>query len=291
MKPIKFWQAMHFTAAERLVGLAQFIDTQTPFYGVQMGDHWFTPAKLDSPYPYPLEDSGTPWPLQTPWPDIGASFGAMAAATKRLHFSTTVLILPLRNPFEVARTMATLSAISGNRVSLGAGSGWMTNEFHVAGVDFKTRGRRMDEMIDVMRLLWEGGMVEHHGEFFDFPRLELGPRPAGRIPIYVAGASVPAMRRAVRKGDGWITGDVTRVEILNSVDKVRRMLEEEGRDEEDFEIVANLPADLDMTKALIDHGVTSIVNASSAAEIKGGMTDRQKIDWYRWYADEIIAKV
>ena len=170
---MKFWQAMHFTGAERLVALAQAIEAQTPFYGVQMGDHWFTPAKLDSPYPYPLEQSGTPWPLQTPWPDIGASFGAMAAATKRLHFSTTVLVLPLRNPFEIARTMATLAAISGNRVSLGAGSGWMTNEFSAAGVDFKTRGKRLDEMIDVLRLLWEGRMVEHHGRFLDFTRREL----------------------------------------------------------------------------------------------------------------------
>lgn len=282
---------MHFTAAERLVGLAQFIDTQTPFYGLQMGDHWFTPAKLDSPYPYPLEKSGTPWPLQTSWPDIGASFGAMAAATKRLRFSTSVLVLPLRNPFEVARTMATLAAISGNRVSLGAGSGWMTNEFRVAGVDFKTRGRRMDEMIDVMRLLWEGRMVQHHGEFFDFAALELGPKPSEKIPIYVAGASPLAMRRAVKKGDGWITGDVTRAEILESVVKMRKMLEEEGRQSDGFEIIANLPADLDITKALIDHGVTSIINASSAAEIKGGMTDHQKTDWYKWYSDEIIAKV
>lgn len=273
--PIKFWQAMHFTGAERLVGLAQALETQTPFHGVQMGDHWFTPAKLDSPYPYPLEESGTPWPLQTPWPDIGASFGAMAAATKRLHFSTTVLILPLRNPLEVARTLATLSAISGNRVSLGAGSGWMTNEFRAAGVDFKSRGRRMDEMIDVMRLLWTGGMVEHHGEFFDFPRLELGPKPPGKIPIYVAGGSPFAMRRAVMKGDGWITGDVTKPEILASVAKIRSMLKEAGRERDDFEIIANLPADLETTKALIDQGATSIINASSAAEIKGGMTDSQ----------------
>jgi probable F420-dependent oxidoreductase len=288
---MKFWQAMHFTGAERLVTLARAIETQTPFYGVQLGDHWFTPARLDSPYPYPLEDSGTPWPLQTAWPDIGAAFGAIAAATVRLQLSTTVLILPLRNPFEIARMMATLSFISGNRVSLGAGCGWMTNEFHVAGVDFKSRGRRTDEMIDVLRLLWEGRMVEHHGEFFDFPLLELGPKPPGKIPIYVAGGSAPAMRRAVRKGDGWITGDVTRTEILNSVTTMRRLLKEAGRDHEEFEIIANIPADLEIVKALIDHGVTSIVNASSGAEIKGGMSDQQKIDWYKRYADEIIAKV
>jgi alkanesulfonate monooxygenase SsuD/methylene tetrahydromethanopterin reductase-like flavin-dependent oxidoreductase (luciferase family) len=99
------------------------------------------------------------------------------------------------------------------------------------------------------------------------------------------------MRRAATKGDGWITGDITKTEILNSVARMRRMLREEGRDHESFEIIANLPADLDTTRALIDQGVTSIINASSAAEIKGGMTDRQKIDWYKWYADEIIAKV
>jgi probable F420-dependent oxidoreductase len=289
---MKFWQAMHFTGAERLVRLARAIEAQTPFHGVQLGDHWFTPAKLASPYPYPLEESGTPWPLQTPWPDIGASFGAMAAATERLHFSTSVMVLPLRNPFEVARSLATLSAISGNRVSLGAGSGWMTNEFHAAGVDFQTRGKRLEEMIDVLRLLWEGRMVEHHGRFFDFPAVELGPRPAGRIPIYIAGASETAMRRAISKGDGWITGEVTRTELLRSIKRMRRMLEQAGREHEPFEIIVNNPmAELDMVKALIEHGATSIINASSAAEIRGGMTDQQKVDWYKWYADEIIAKV
>ena len=99
------------------------------------------------------------------------------------------------------------------------------------------------------------------------------------------------MRRAVAKADGWITGDVTRAEVLGSVTKMRSMLREAGRDNEPFEIIANIPADLDIVKALIDHGVTAVINASSAAEIKGDMTNQQKIDWYKWYSDEIIAKV
>ena len=288
---IKFWQAMHFTVAERFIYLVRAIEEQTPFYGVQLGDHWFTPGKLDSPYPYPLEESGTPWPLQTPWPDIGASFGAMAAVTKRLCFSTTVLILPLHNPIQLARTFATLSAISGNRVSLGAGAGWMENEFRLAGVDFKTRGKRIDEMIDVMRLLWEGCMAEHHGRFFDFDRIELGPKPPGRIPIYMAGGSDIAMRRAVAKCDGWITGHVTRDEIWASVEKMKRMLKDAGRENEPFEIICNIVADREIVQGLVDRGVTGIINASSADEIKGGMTDQQKIDWYKKYADDIIAKI
>jgi probable F420-dependent oxidoreductase len=288
---VKFWQAMHFTGAERLIELTEAIEKQTPFHGVQLGDHWFTPAKLDSPYPYPLEESGTPWPLQTPWPDLGASFGAMAAVTRRLHFSTTVLILPLHNPIQLARTFATLSAISGNRVSLGAGSGWMENEFRLAGVDFKTRGKRVDEMIDVMRLLWEGRMVEHKGRFFDFDRLELGPKPPGKIPIYMAGASETAMRRAAAKCDGWITGDITKEGIWESVVRIRKMVEEAGRSNDDFRVICNIVADREIVQGLVDRGVTDVINASSAAEIKGGMTNQQKIDWYKWYADNIIAKV
>jgi alkanesulfonate monooxygenase SsuD/methylene tetrahydromethanopterin reductase-like flavin-dependent oxidoreductase (luciferase family) len=158
-------------------------------------------------------------------------------------------------------------------------------------VDFKTRGKRIDEMIDVLRLLWTGTMVAHKARFFNFDRLELGPRPPGKIPICMAGGSDIAMRRAAAKCDGWITGHVTRDEIWASVLKIRRMLKEAGREDEPFRVICNITADREIVQGLVDRGVTDIINASSAAEIKGGMTDQQKIDWYKWYADNIIAKV
>ena len=99
------------------------------------------------------------------------------------------------------------------------------------------------------------------------------------------------MRRAVKKCDGWITGDITRDGIWDSVVRIRVMLKEEGRENEPFRVICNIMADLEIVQGLVDRGVTDIINASSAAEIKGGMTDQQKIDWYKWYADNIIAKI
>jgi probable F420-dependent oxidoreductase len=138
------------------------------------------------------------------YPDCWASIGAMAAVTQRLRFSVAVYVLPLRNPFEVARATGTLAILSGNRFILGAGTGWMKEEFDIYGVDFKSRGKRFDEYLDVLRLLWRGGMVEYHGQHFDFPALQISPAPQAPVPIFLGGAAPVALERAARKADGWI---------------------------------------------------------------------------------------
>lgn len=286
---MRFWQFLRFTAPEELPALAQKVE-ESLFHGVVLGDHLVFPEKIESPYPYST-DGKVLWDPATPWPDVWVAIAAMAAVTRRIHFSTNIFVLPLRNPFEMARCASTLSAISNNRVALGTGVGWMEEEYRAVGVDFKTRGKRYDEMIDIMRLLWTGEMVEFHGEIFNFSRLQMSPKPLGRVPIYLGGGSPPAMRRAARKGDGWITGNFARETIAGTIASLRSMLREAGREAEAFELIAPVGANLDFIKELRDLGATSIIDLSSRRDIGPDRTLQQKADYFNRYSDEIISKV
>jgi alkanesulfonate monooxygenase SsuD/methylene tetrahydromethanopterin reductase-like flavin-dependent oxidoreductase (luciferase family) len=153
--------------------------------------------------------------------------------------------------------------LSGNRVSLGAGAGWMREEFEQLGQDFPTRGRRMDEMIAVLRKLWGGGMVEHHGRYCDFERLELSPVPSQPIPIYIGGESETALRRAARLGDGWISVQHTSEECKTLVERINRLRREYGRADQPFDIVMACTDAVDLAgyRRLTDFGVTSLLTA------------------------------
>src|SRR5439155_1740265 len=152
---------------------------------------------LSTPYPY-TPDGSPPFTPGTPWPDPWVLIGAMAAVTTRLRFMTNVYVAPARNPFLVAKQVGTAAVLSGDRVALGVGAGWMREEFEQLGQPFGDRGRRLDEMIEVVRALWRGGMVEHHGEHYDFHRLQMSPVPAAPVPIYCGGQSRRAIERASR---------------------------------------------------------------------------------------------
>jgi probable F420-dependent oxidoreductase len=287
---MKFWQSLQFARTRDLPLLAQAIERDTPFHGVFLGDHTVHPQRLLTPYPY-TPDGHVLWSADTDWPDLGAALAAMAALTTRLRLVTSVMILPLRHPVEVAKMAATVSILASNRLALGVGVGWMHDEYHAAGLDFGTRGRRCDEMIDVMRLMWSGEMVEHHGRFFDFPRSRFSPTPQARIPIYVGGDSPAAQSRAVLRGDGWITSGLSVETLPQNIDSVRRMLHESGRGSDDFEFIATTPPDLDLIKRLRDLGANSIFNVATYDEIAGNVTAEQKLDHVRRYADRIIARI
>jgi alkanesulfonate monooxygenase SsuD/methylene tetrahydromethanopterin reductase-like flavin-dependent oxidoreductase (luciferase family) len=156
---MKFWQSVSWAEAGQLVEIAKFAE-EVGFHGVINSEHLFLTRKTDSPYPY-TEDGKMNHALDYDYPDVWSSFAAMAAVTTRLHFSSSVYLLPLRNPIEVAKQAGTCALISNNRVTIGFGVGWQKEEFDAMGVDFHTRGKRTDEMIEVMRKLWQGGVVSH----------------------------------------------------------------------------------------------------------------------------------
>jgi probable F420-dependent oxidoreductase len=257
---VKFWQYLAFAETEQLPAIARIAE-EVGFHGVLLGDHLVHPERLASAYPY-SPDGRPGFDAQAGWPDPWVAIAAMAAVTRRLRFATSVTILPLRSPFQVAKSVATAAVISGNRVALGAGVGWMREEFELEGVDFASRGRRADEMIEVLRKLWRGGWVEHHGEHFDFDRLAMAPAPGAPIPIYVGGHSRPALRRAARLGDGWIGTGVAPDDIPELLATLRRLRAEAGRERQPFETLLSLMAapDRDVYRRAEADGLGGIVH-------------------------------
>ncbi len=171
---MKFWQAITWAETEQLCDIAVFAE-ELGFEGLMGADHALYPQSMAPDYPY--SDTGRPpQTAEHEYPDMWTAFAAMAAVTKRIKLTCGVYVLPVRHPVEVAKQAATLAILSQGRFALGVGSGWMKEEFDVYGVDFKSRGKRMDEMLDVMEGLWQGGMFEYHGEHFDFPPIQISPR-------------------------------------------------------------------------------------------------------------------
>jgi probable F420-dependent oxidoreductase len=235
---VKFVLSLAFSPPQELFALARAAEA-AGFDSVALSDHVVHPQKLRTPYPYTAD--GTPrWPPFTPWPDPWVTIGALAGATTRLRFVTSVFVLPLRNPFLVAKAVGTAAVLSGGRVALGVGAGWMRDEFELAEQRFAQRGRRMDEMLEVLRALWRGGWVEHHGEFYDFEPLEMSPVPEQPIPIYVGGVSDAALARAARRADGWISDLHPTAEIAAAIARLRALRADSSRAGEPFTVIASV---------------------------------------------------
>ena len=287
---MKVWQVLSFNEPEQLVPLAQAAEA-AGFHGVLLSDHLFYPEQLRSQYPY-SPDGKPGFDGATLFPEVWTSIAAMASATTRIHFSTLVYVLPLRHPLEVAKTLATLSRLAGGRVALGCGAGWIQEEFDQLGVDFKTRGARFDESIDVLRKLWKPGMVEHHGRFFDFPRLQMSPAPAKPVPIYVGGASPAALRRTATRGDGWLGNGSDPAEAARILGELARLRREAGRERLPFEAIVPLttPPDADVLRALEDQGEHGTVSYPFMYALGPTSTIAAKRRYLEGYADSVIRK-
>jgi len=204
------------------------------------GEHVIMPSTIESPYPY-TEDGKIPAQPDTPIPDplIWLAFAAAAAPTMRL--GTCILIVPQRNPLILAKELATLDQLSGGKVELGLGVGWLEEEFDALGVPWGRRGARNDEYIEAMRTLWSGPEVEFHGEFVDFPKVTCSPRPVqDSIPILVGGDSEVAIRRAARLADGYFPGEGDTDRLGELITRVRQAATDADRDPDSIEINAML---------------------------------------------------
>jgi probable F420-dependent oxidoreductase len=148
-------------------------------------------------------DGSRRWQAFTPWVDPWVAIAACAAVTTRLRFTNNVFVLAMRNPFLAAKAIATAAVLSRGRVTLTLGSGGRTSSTRCSARTSHARPRT-DEMIEVLRKLWTGEMVEHEGTFYRFDSLESNPRPPAPIPIWVGGISDAALRRAARN-DGWLS--------------------------------------------------------------------------------------
>lgn len=260
---MKFCQSLMYAAPDDWVELTRVAEA-AGFDQVSLSDHVFYPEKLESSYPYSA--TGQPiFPPHTQWPDVWVMTGALAAVTERITFSTHVYVLPARNPFVVAKAVGTAAHLSGGRVLLGVGAGWMKEEFVQLEQPYERRGARMEEQISVLRTLWQGGMVEHHGEFYDFDRLEMSPVPPEPVPILVGGHSETALRRAARIGDGWMGVYYGMDELVAIVARLQGYRREYGTAERPFEIQASIVDRLpgpEVCAELEEAGVTTIVTSA-----------------------------
>lgn len=214
------------------------------FESVMAIEHVVWPTDYGSVYPY-SPTGKLPGGPTTKLPDPLIWLTWMAALTRRLRLMTGVLILPQRNPLVLAKEIATIDHLSGGRMSLGIGVGWLKEEFAALGVPFEARGRRADEYIEAMRALWAGDDASYEGEFVSFRGMSCNPKPVnGRVPIVVGGHSRLAVRRAARLGDGFFPATGTQVDIAPLIDEVRELAAAAGRDAAAIEVTTGCPGAL-----------------------------------------------
>ncbi|ACY18080.1 LLM class F420-dependent oxidoreductase [Haliangium ochraceum] len=210
------------------------------FHSVWVSDHVILPApeEVRSHYPYDAEGRW-PYPADTPWLDPLLALATVAQVAPSVSLGTSVLVAPLRHPVLLAKQIATLDYLSGGRVLLGIGAGWMREEFALLDQSSERRGARAAEMVAVMRALWRGERVEMQGHFYDLRGGQMAPTPVQEhLPIIWGGHSEHALRRVVACGDGWHPTRSTLEQLEHGMQRLRALCDERGRDFAELRIIA-----------------------------------------------------
>jgi probable F420-dependent oxidoreductase len=233
---MKYTCSVAMGPVDQLVEIAKTAE-DLGFDSIALPDSLFYMEKQSADYPY-TADGSRMWDENTPWVDPLIAAGAMGAVTSTLRFYTNVLKLGSRNPLLLARQVGSVANLTNNRFGFGVGIGWAPEEFEWCGVPYKRRGARVDEMIDVIKLVLAGGMVEFHGEFYDFDRLQMSPEPTEPVPFYVGGHTDVALKRAARVGDGWTSAMMTKDQLAETIRTLDKYREEFDRGDKPFEFQA-----------------------------------------------------
>lgn len=232
------------------------------FESVWLPEHLVLPVQMSNS-PHPGHDH-PPIPPNVPVFDCFAYLSYLAGRTERVRLGTHVYNLALRHPFVAARAVQTLDVVSRGRLELGIGASWLAEEWQAAGLDFHTRGRRLDEALEVCTRLWSEETVEHHGTFFDFDPVMFEPKPVQKPwpPIHVGGESDAALRRAARVGDGWIGITHTIESVRRPVEMLTKLRAEAGRADLPFEVTLGGPvATRDDVARWVEAGVHRLIVA------------------------------
>lgn len=283
---MRFAISTAFLPVSELAAIARAAD-ELGYDALAVPDHVVDLETLRTPYPY-TTDGSRRWGFDAEWPDPWVLVGALAAMTERLRFFTSVYVPAMRSPFQVAKSVGTAAVLSGNRVALGVGIGWCEEEFELLEQGFRTRGRRTDEGLALMKRLWEPGWTEFEGEHYSAPRLVMEPTPTAPVPIYVGGLSEVAFRRAARH-DGWV-GDMFRTdEALRWAARLREVRDQAGATG-DFRVVVAL------TDALLpeqfaraeEGGITDCMTMPWAYYTGLEATLEQKLDGMARFAEDVV---
>ncbi len=283
---LRYCNTGHYVDSARAVELVQ-AGEEAGFESAWTVEHTVLPEGYESPYPYSPDGKIAGGRNDIPLPDPLIWMAYVAAQTSTIKLGTGILILPQHNPVITAKQVATLDVMSGGRIILGIGVGWLAEEFKILNADFPRRAARTDEYVAAMRSLWSEEAPTFDGEFVSFKGAYSRPQPVnGSVPIVVGGHSKASARRAGRLGDGFFPAREFTKELL---DLARRTAEENGRNPDDIEITTSLPADLDDIPKLGELGVDRILvpvtpTPGMATWIKNpgeALTWRDRIEQYR----------
>jgi probable F420-dependent oxidoreductase len=290
---------MRFSYAESMIDpsfyppLARAAE-EAGYHSMVIPDSICYPRHADSVYPY--SPDGTREFLEgKPFVEPFSLIPFLGAVTSRIRFTTFVVKMPIRNPVLLAKQATSTAVLTGNRLVLGVGTSPWREDYDVLGVDWASRGRRMDESIAILRGLAGGGYFEHHGRCFDLPPVQIAPVPTEPIPVLIGGHSDAALRRAARLGDGWMHGGGDPADLPRLLGRLADFRREAERAARPFEVHV-ISADAYTAGGvgrLEEQGVTDVIigfrwpyTVGPDAEPLG-----QKIDNLRRFADDVIAKM
>ena len=261
-------QAVEMTKAAEEVG----------FESIWTVEHIIVPKDYESPYPY--SRSGRMAPVDDfDLPDPFVWLAYLAAVTSTIRLGTGVVILPLRNPLILAKTAATLDRFSNGRLIVGIGAGWLEEEFDALGIPFADRGRRADDYLQALEVLWRDDLASYDGEFTSFEDVYLRPLPVQRpIPLVIGGHSKAAARRAGRFANGLYPARGTVEQLAELQDVARRAAEEADRDPDALEFTVGCRPSVDSVGERIDQGFDRVALGVGS------------VDDVRRIGDEIISK-
>jgi probable F420-dependent oxidoreductase len=288
---------MKFTLSVAMSPLDQLADLaiaaqECGFTSIALPDSLFYSETVSADYPY-TPDGSRFWTEETPWADPLVAATHMAALTRTLRFYTSVLKLGSRNPVLLARQVGSVAALTKGRFGLGVGIGWSPEEFQWCGQPYADRGKRMDEAVDVLKLILGGGMVSYHGRFYDFGKLQMSPAPATPVPIYVGGHTEAALRRAARVGDGWSSAMMKFKDLRATIAHLHELRASHGRESEPFEIQAVCidRFGLDGYRQQAEIGVTDVIVVPWIMEGHGfDAPIEAKVDSLKRFADTVISQ-
>ena len=295
---------MRFSYAESMIdpsfyGPLACAAEEAGYHSMVIPDSICYPERADSVYPY-SPDGGREFLLGKPFIEPFSLIPALGAVTSRIRFTTFVVKMPIRDPVLLAKQATSTAVLTGNRLGLGVGTSPWREDYDLLGVDWASRGQRMDESIAILRGLSAGGFFEHHGTVFDLPPVRLAPVPTEPIPVLIGGHADAALRRAARLGDGWMHGGGDPADLPGLLARLAELRRQFPRAEVDrsprgFEIHV-MSADaytVDGIRRLAEMGVTDVIIGFRWPYTVGPDTEplSREIANLRRYADDVIARV
>lgn len=288
---MRFSLAETMCAPEQYVPLARAAE-EVGFYAYTLPDSIAYPEVSDSKYPY-TPDGNRNFLEDKPFIDPFCLASLLGNVTQKLRFHTFVVKLPIRHPVLVAKQLGSVATLTNNRFSFGIGLSPWPEDYRLVNVPWEGRGKRMDEMMEIIRGLLRGGFYSFEGKHFTIESIKMCPVPTKPVPLLIGGHSDAALERAARFGDGWMHGGGSAEELKALIGKLQELRKKHGTDKAPFEIHAiSLDAyKVDGVKRLEDMGVTDLVVGFRKAYEPDRMPLEHKLVAIRRYGDSIISKV